>query len=239
MAGQSFNPEIDMGLGKVSEVTKEQVEQFQEALKSAQSAMQKLQKDEKKAKKRDLALAALLVAFVKNNQDTDMVQLIASSLALNMPVNVILGILSLAYQEIYNELHIQLSPDHQHASHLTTSEKKLLHTVEKEEQKDLQPKAQFDEHNLPEHIKKRVNEWVKDILLVSLEQAPKMLETMYIEQNFTPHEIAAQLSTKCLERYLLSEHIEGSFSRLLAFSTFILRGIGNELQKTISKKTSS
>jgi flavodoxin len=227
MADGSSNPEIDLGLGKVSEVSQEQLEQFQEQMAQAQAALQKLQKEEGKAKKRDYALANLLSRFVKSNQDQDVLKLIVICLNIDIPVNFIVAILSIGYQEIQDEINLQLKKDPP-PSLSEKEEKKFMDGVEKEEGK-LESKQAFDEKHLPDEVKKRINEWVRDILLLSLENKKKMLETVY-EQNM-PRQTPLELSTKMLERYLLTANIEGSFERIKTFSDYILKGIEKELQK--------
>lgn len=227
MAEGSTNPEIDLGVGKVSEVSKEQVEQFQEQMAQAQAALQKLQKEEGKAKKRDNALAGLLSHFVKSNKDQDVLKLIVVCLNIEIPVNFIVAILSIGYQEIYDEISVQLKKDPP-PSLSENEEKKFMASIQKEENK-LESKQAFDEKHLPENVKKRINEWVRDILLLSLENRIKMLETVY-EQNM-PRQTPLELSTKMLERYLLTANIEGSFERLQSFADYILKGINKELQK--------
>jgi len=227
MAEGSTNPEIDLGLGKVSEVSQEQLEQFQEQMAQAQAALQKLQKEEGKAKKRDYALANLLSRFVKSNQDQDVLKLIVICLNIEIPVNFIVALLSIGYREIYQEISVQLKKDPP-PSLSEKEEKKFMNSVEREEGK-LETKQAFDEKHLPDQVKKRINEWVRDILLLSLENKKKMLETVY-EQNM-PRQTPLELSTKMLERYLQTEYIEGSFERLQHFATYILKGIEKELQK--------
>lgn len=225
--GGGNNPEVDGGVGQVREVSKEQVEQFQEQLKAAQAALAKLQKEEGKAKKRDNALASLLSRFVKGNIDPEILKLIVICLSYNIPVSFIIGILSLHYEEIYQEVARQFNKEP--VPVLNQSEEKFLDKVEQEESKDLEPRQEFDEHKLPEAVKKRVNEWVRDILLLSLENIERTLENGYPEQQ--PDPSALQLTTKVLEKYLLSVSIEGSFERIKAFAEFVLKGIGRELQK--------
>jgi hypothetical protein len=227
MADGSSNPEIDLGLGKVSEVSQEQVEQFQEQMAQAQAALQKLQKEEGKAKKRDNALAALLSRFVKSNKDQDILKLIVICLNIEIPVNFIVAILSIGYQEIQEEINLQLKKDPPPAISVQ-EEKKFMDGIEKEEKK-LEEKQTFDEKHLPDEVKRRINEWVRDILLLSLENKKKMLESVY-EQNI-PRQTPLELTAKMLERYLLTANIEGSFNRIQTFSDYILKGIEKELQK--------
>lgn len=225
---QGFNPEVDAGLGKVSEVTQDQVEQFQEQLRAAQAALAQLQKEEGRSKKKDTALAALLSRFVKSNKDQDILKLIVYCLNLGIPVNFIVAILSLGFEEIYMEVSHQLKKEM--IDSVEEQDKKFLNRLEQEEQKDLEnTKKEFDEHKLPQAVKARINEWVKDILLLSLENKEKTISTVY--EHGAPHLSPLQLTTKMLERYLASVHIEGAFERIKAFSEFILKGIQKELIK--------
>jgi hypothetical protein len=148
-------------------------------------------------------------------------------LNIEIPVNFIVAILSIGYQEIQDEINLQLKKDPS-PSLSEKEEKKFMNSVEREESK-LETKQAFDEKHLPDQVKKRINEWVRDILLLSLENKKKMLETVY-EQNI-PRQTPLELSTKMLERYLKTESIEGSFERLQHFATYILKGIEKELQK--------
>lgn len=232
MADFGSSPEMDGGLGKVQEVSKEQVEQFQEQMRAAQAALQALQKEEGKARKRDGNLAALLSAFVKNSQDMDILQLIVFCLNMSIPVNFVVAVLSLFYLEIYKEIAIQFKKEN--LAEIEHKEQALLKAVEEEEKKDLEPRKQFHEQHLPDEVKKRINEWVRDMLLLSLENRKKTLDNVYVDG--LPHLTPVQLTTKILEKYLLSVNIEGSYDRIKTFGEFILNGVRGQLQKEEDKQ---
>ncbi len=232
MAGLGDNPEIDGGLGKVQEVTKEQAEQFQEQMRAAQAALQALQKQEEKAKKRDGSLAGLLSKFVKSNKDMDILQLIVFCLNMNIPVNFIVAVLSLFYFDIYKELALQFKKED--LASLEQKEKEFLDTLERQETTALENPQEFHEQHLPAHVKARINEWVKDIMLLCLEEMRRVLDTVY--ENQKAHLTPTQLSTKVLEKYLNFVKIQGEYERVKAFSEFILNGIGQQIRKEWSSR---
>ncbi len=226
MADGSFNPEIDAGVGKVSEVTKEQVEQFQEQLAAAQAALAALQKEEGQAKKKDFALAGLLNQFLQDNKDTEVLKLVIKCLEMNVPVNVIVAILSLAYVAIYNQLAEELKKAPM--MEIPRSEKELLTDIEKAEG-ELSTKRTFDTQTLPPEVKSRINEWVKDTIMLSLMSKEKVLQTVYMEGSVKKTPLA--LSCEILRRYLETVDIAGDEEKVRSFAAFVLNGIGKELSK--------
>lgn len=221
------NTEIDLGLGKVSEVTQEQIEQFQEQLQAAQAALWNLQQEEGRAKKNDMALAGLLSRFVKANRDAEVVKLIVYCLNQGIPVPFIIAVLSLGYKEIYTEMHIEMKK--QPGDTKNEKEAELIHDIEQEEEKDLQSEQSFNEHELPDNVKRRINEWVGNIFVLSMVNKEKMLSSVY--EGEKPYTNPLGLTRMMLEKYLSTVRIVGEYERLQNFSSFILLSIRKELVK--------
>jgi len=124
-------------------------EKYKEAAKKAGAWIKRTQKDESKAKKYDFLLAKFLVEIIlKKKYDTILDELFAC-LDAGYGTNFLLGILSLIYFPISQEIR----------RHAGKEDIDFHYEVPGES-------IEFDDHALPPEVRKRVNAWIEDMELV-------------------------------------------------------------------------
>lgn len=121
-------------------------EKYKEAAKKAGAGIKRTQKDEKKAKKYDFLLAKFLVEMILKKKYDDLLEELFACLDAWYGTNFLLGILSLIYLPISNEIRktngsIALEFHYEPTVEATT----------------------FDDHDLDPIVRKRVNEWIEDM----------------------------------------------------------------------------
>lgn len=133
-------------------------EKYKAAAKKAGAWIKRTQKDEKKAKKYDFLLAKFLVEIIiKKKYDTLLDDLFAC-LDAWYGTNFLLGVLSLVYMPISDEIR-------KHGK----KEKIVFHYETPWES------TQFDDHALPKEIRNRVNAWVEDMEMVTNMEASSII----------------------------------------------------------------
>lgn len=121
-------------------------EKFRESVKKAASKTQKVQKDEKKARKYDFLLAHFLIKIILEKKFDDLVVLLFPCRDRWYPSNFLLWIFSLVYIDISNSIR-------------ETSKKKTIDFNYKNTEQSV-----FDDNNIPEEIRYRINHWVEDMV---------------------------------------------------------------------------
>lgn len=128
---------------QISETYKEEVKKWTVQIK-------KTRKDEKRAKKQDLLLSKFLVKILIDKRYDDLFPDLFKSFDAGVPSNLILGILSLVYIEISNEIRWYVG-------------KKIINFNFYSNET-----ISFSGNNLPQTVKDRVNSWVEDIVVIAL-----------------------------------------------------------------------
>jgi len=121
-------------------------EKYKAAAKKAGAGIKRTQKDEKKAKKYDFLLAKFLVEMILKKKYDDLLDELFACLDAWYGTNFLLGILSLIYLPISNEIR-------------KASGKQFIEF-------DYEPTVEstaFDDHALDSKIRDRVNMWIEDM----------------------------------------------------------------------------
>lgn len=209
----------------VSEGTKEGAEQAAEQSRRRSQALQALQKQEGKAKKQEASLIHILVQFLQSGQHRDLTNIIVKLLEQNIPVQIILGILSLIFRELHPIITGELEVTRTTVLHLTgpTQEdvSRALATAS-----DVR---EFHAESLPEQAKKDLNLWIQDIIASSLSNKEIILERAYVGGQVNSTLI--RLMMVILERYIATHSIRGHHDRMGEFCSFALQGIMKQLQQ--------
>lgn len=121
-------------------------EKYKEAAKKARAWIKRTQKDEKKAKKYDFLLAKFLVEMILKRKYDILLDDLFSCLDLWYWTNFLLGILYLVYLPISHEIRKFSWKEELEFHYWISSEPE-----------------EFDDHNLPEWIRSRVNAWIDDM----------------------------------------------------------------------------
>jgi hypothetical protein len=204
------------GAGR-TEATAEQVEAFREAMRRAQARRAQQKKQEGKAKKSDHELAVLIVRFLNDARAQDILEPLVPILAKGISVNLILGLLSLAYHQIHLEIYKNM--DREAEAHAL-----IVRATEFEKQLREQEKRDFDTRHLPPEVKERINLWIQDILTICLDDVEKALRFVYeAEQKIDRNLIL--LTKRTLISYLERNNINCAKEPAREFANFIIRGI--------------
>ncbi len=209
MGLNNFSSDIDwqdesgISMGNVSEQISEI---YKEEVKRSSAKVKKTRKDEKKAKQQDILLAKFLVKILIDKRYDSLFPSLFKSFDAGIPSNLILGILSLVYIEISNELRI-------------TTEKKLIQFNYHSDET-----IKFNWNNLPQAVKDRINLWVEDILAVIQLNPSKVYTKRIIASIKNSPEL--KIFTISVFKYFLSEiNIYMPEKVLWEYSTFILNKV--------------
>lgn len=121
-------------------------EKYKEASKKAAAWVKRTQKDEKKAKKYDFLLARFLVQIILEKQYDIVLSDLFKCLEKWYATNFLLGVLSLIYLPISNEIRRQIWKDLIKFNFIP-----------------YQQELEFDDNNIDESVRKRINQWIDDI----------------------------------------------------------------------------
>lgn len=183
------------GWAKSSEVS----EKFKESVKKASAWIKRVSKDEKKAKKFDLLLAQFLTQIIRNPKYDFLLDDLFKTLDSWFSSNFLLWIMSLIYLPISDKIRELSKKDLIEFNYVKTFES-----------------IDFDDNNLDEQIKNRINYWIEDISdILSIEYSHLQLEN--IKKNF-----------KSWEKY----------EQLVTFTSLVFQFFFQELNINISQKKS-
>ncbi len=174
-------------------------EKFKEAVKKAGAGIKRVQKDEKKARKFDLLLAWFLTQIIRNPKYDFLLEDLFKTLDSGYSSNFLLWILSLVYLPISDKIRELSSKDLIAFDYIKTFEK-----------------IYFDDNNLDEQVKNRINFWIEDIIdIISIEYSSLQI---------------SQIKTLFLKRE--------EYNQLLIFSSLVFEFFFEELNIEISQKKS-
>ena len=214
MSLEEYSPDIDSweGWWQSSEQVKEVSEKFKESVKKWSAGIKRTQKDEWKAKKHDLLLANFLVKIIINKKYDVLSDSLFKTLNSWYPSNFILGVLSLINIEISDKIR-ELS-----------DKEKISFSYKSIERID------FNDSNLNNAIKNRINDWVEDITdIVTIEFSSlltkKLIETLKTENNL-------KIFTSKIFKFFLNEiNINITEEKALWISEFILSEVLSQIKK--------
>ena len=215
MSLEDFAPDIENSQESwwnATEKTKEVSEVFKEAVKKATARTQRVQKDEKKAKKSDFLLANFLVQIIVNKKYDILLRDLLAVRDLWYPPHFLLGILSLISIEVSHAIR-------------DISHKKYIQFDFFEAQT-----TEFDDNHLNNAIKKRINEWVEDIIdIVSLEYSSVL--TQRLKEIIGNDEYIIVFTAKVFTFFLQECNITINPNKAKNIADFILQ----EVQKSLSR----
>ena len=121
-------------------------EKYKESAKKASAGIKRTQKDEKKAKKYDFMLAKFLVELILKNKYDILLEKLFPALDAWFGTNFLLGVLSLVYIPISNEIrNASWSPSVQFEFVIPEN------------------RQEFHPDNIPEPVRARINDWIEDL----------------------------------------------------------------------------
>lgn len=200
------------------------LEKLQERMRKAAAQIKALRKQEGKQKKKEDELIKILLAFVQSSHKTDLVLLISRALERNLPANFILALLLLGNPEIQQAI-----------GHFLPIQTQVSNILEGTETHALTFFGEQD-HSLPLKIKIELDYWIKHLLIKAEDQPQKLLKTAYTfnkegEKELEPALI--NLMAGVLRYYLDEKQVNESFDKLKNFCGFVLKGILEQIQKTV------
>jgi len=179
-------------------------EKFKEAIKKWSAGIKRVQKDEKKAKKYDMILANFLVEIVRDGRFDILFEDIFTNISNWVSSKFILGVLSLIYSPISHKIR-----------ELAWKEKINFDFY-------MQEKINFNDDNIPEQVKNRINLWVDDIsFTIFLEPSTivsnKLINLIKKDKNLII------FSAKVFKFFLKNINIDIKDSKSLSYANFIIK----------------
>lgn len=161
---EDYEPELDSGdewgWQVVDKQSEKVSEKFKESIKAGTAWIKRTAKDEKKAKKKDLMLASFLVKIILDKKYDSVLDPMFGAMDAGHPSNIVLGVLSLVYPDISNAIR----------------EMSGKPAVKFEYDSPVEVVV-FDDENIDDVIKNRINAWIEDIIdIVTLEHSSIMVE---------------------------------------------------------------
>jgi hypothetical protein len=201
-------------------------EKFQEEMKATQAAIAQLQKEEGKAKKNDNNLAAIIVQFLSQPQNTDLFLLVSRTVAQNIPSELIIAVLSLIDKKAQEEVAGLLKAG-QSEERAGGEEPKVSLVIHK--------KANFE--TLSPQNKKEIDVWISHMARVAAAKPHRTLESLVIPgPQRELSQVLIQLSAFILRRYLTDQQIDIEFADLRDFMQEVFVDIVKNLEKLVSEQ---
>lgn len=194
---------------KVSEVS----ENFKESFKKASSWIKRTRKDEKKAKKYDFLLANFLVKIIIDKKYTPIIESLLKAIHSWYSSNFILWIISLVNIEISNNIR-DLS-----------WKNKIEFTYISE------TIIEFDDNDIVEEIRNRINFWVEDIIDITSIEYSSLVTKHILDLLWENDEIILLFTKNIFTFFLFNVNISISEEKSENLSRFIL----DDLKKSLSK----
>lgn len=185
-------------------------EKYKEAAKKAGAWIKRTQKDEKKAKRYDFLLAKYLVEMILKKKYDSILEELFSCLDTGYGANFLLWILSLIYLPISHEIRKFEWKEEISFSYIPSAEI-----------------GSFDESNIPEEIRLRVNAWIEDMESVMRMEASTIVTKRTLGLILYDEKIR-DFSSKVFSYFFLELNIKISREKSRSYSDFILW----ELQKS-------
>ena len=166
MSLEEFTPsESPEGSAETWSNSAEVSEKLKEAIKRWAAGIKRTQKDEKKAKKYDMLLAGFLVKIIIDKKYDFILSPLFSCLDKWFSSNLVLGILSLAHEEISEKIKSLSNKPY------SLYEFKYSESIE------------FDDNIVDAQVKERINSWVEDISdIITLEYSS--IQITELKKNF-------------------------------------------------------
>ncbi len=202
-------PESSESWSQSSEIS----EKYKEAAKKAGAGIKRTQKDEKKAKKYDFLLAKFLVEMILKKKYDSILDELFTCLDSWYGTNFLLWVLSLIYLPISHEIRNFSGKNHIDFNY------------------EISPTTQeFDDGEIPEPIRLRVNAWIEDMESVCQLEVSSIITKRTLGLILYDEKI--RLFTSQVFKYFFKElNISMSEAKSRSYSDFILA----QLEKTLAK----
>ncbi|MBD3270571.1 hypothetical protein GF376_03525 [Candidatus Peregrinibacteria bacterium] len=176
---------------------------FQERMSEASKQIQASRKQEKKQKKQEEKLIAILLKFIRENKNKDLIELVSKLLAENLPAQIIVSLLLISEKELQKETGILIEGK----SHSGGNKQNTL------------PDLYFKSQVLPLEVKLKIEEWIAEINNAFEENKQK-----FNQRNYTKVTIV-KTAALSFSQYLEKASINHDFNKILHFTDMFMSGI--------------
>lgn len=214
MSLEEYIPDIDSSewWWQTAETTKEVSEKFKESIKRSSSGVKRTQKDEKKAKKHDILLAGFLVKIIIDKKFDPLLESLFQALDNGYGSNLLLGVLSLVHKDISDDIR-SYSQKPCVAFKYTSPEN-----------------TNFNDHDIPEEVKQRINAWIEDIIDISTLEVSH-IQTQKMLNAFSQSDIITWFMSKVFSFFINSINMSITPHKSQNICVFIMQQIEKELKK--------
>ncbi|MDA7494859.1 hypothetical protein N8455_00800, partial [Candidatus Gracilibacteria bacterium] len=203
MSLEDFTPsESPEGSAETGSNSAEVAEKLKEAIKRGAAGMKRTQKDEKKAKKYDMLLAGFLVKIIIDKKYDFILTSLFSCLDKGFSSNLVLGILSLAHEEISEKIKSLAGKEY------------TPYSFQYEETHE------FNDSHVTPQVQARINSWVEDITdIIALEYSS--IQINELKKNFIANrDTILQFTANVFKFFLHNSNITIQDSTLFSISEF-------------------
>lgn len=214
MSLEEFVPDIDSSewVWSSPEASKEVSEKLKESVKRSAAGIKRTQKDEKKAKKHDILLAGFLVQIIIDKKYDSILEPLFTALNSWYSSNILLGILSLIKIEISDKIRLFSGKEKIHFSYYNNEP------------------VEFNDHQIPEDIRKRINYWIDDIIDTVTTDVSNV-KTQELLYAFHDLEIISTFMSTVFSFFINSLNMTISDSKSYHICQFIAQEIEKEIKK--------
>jgi len=197
-------------------------ERFKERMKVAAAQIKIIKKQEKKQKKSEDELVRILVKFIKNGKQKDILILVSRLLEMNVPASFLVAVLLISNKEIQEEVGINLLPSSAEGAAIKS--------------KGNLPDLYIGESLLPLRIKIAIISWINEIDQKINDNPARCIKSLYNEQGGV-NNTAIQLCVFCLRDFLNSNSIDHDYDKQKNFVSFFLKDLLLKAKNGIKKLT--
>lgn len=193
--------------------TVEVSEKFKESFKKASSWIKRTKKDEKKAKKYDFLLANFLVKIILDKKYTPIIDSLLKSIHSWYSSNFILGIVSLVNIDISNDIREISWKDKIEFTYISD----II--------------IEFDDNNLNEKVRNRINLWVEDIIDITSIEYSSLITKHILDLLWEDEKTILTFTKDVFIFFLFNINISITEEKAESITRFIL----NDLKSSLSK----
>jgi len=205
---------VDEG-SEASSQSSEISEKYKAQAKKASAGIKRTQKDEKKAKKYDFLLAKFLVEMILQRKYDTLLDELFDCLDGGYGTNFLLGILSLIYMPISDEI------------------RKFSETEKIDFRYEKSPESKkFDDRELPKQVRLRVNQWIEDMESVSALEVSALLTQRTLSMLLYDEKIRI-FTSRVFQFFFRELNIDITDKKSQSYSDFILWELESSLKKTM------
>ena len=222
------------------------LERFQEQMRDNAAHIAALQKAQAAQQKQEDKLVKIILKFIKNSQNKELVALVTQLLADNVPAVFILSIILLGNEDIQEEVEIILALPEEDMQRMEVADKaKKQAQGENTDNPDSGGTTSTlvvfgeDLSVLPLKVRIGIDLWAKNILAAGFSTPHKVLDAVYMPgtrgaavegDDIVIKDIVVRTAAFVVRQFSHENNVEGESARIYEFCHFLLKGIMEKIR---------